>query len=384
MPRLVVPVCFASLVVALAGPLFAQDGESHVPEYALPDPLVLLNGQKVTAAQTWTRKRRPELIRLFETYVYGRATVGRPKGMTWEVVAADRHGMGGAAVTKTVRLYFAGKIDGPSMELVFTLPRTGKPVPAFLIAGNARFNPKPVLDRGYGIIACRIDQIQADAPTGWAKSIRGYFAPPGQTEPAAGEWGAIGAWAWGLSRAMDYIETDNDIDAKKVSLNGFSRYAKVAMWAGAEDPRFAMTFSGEAGCGGAGIVRRVYGETLAALTDRFGYWFDKHLKDYADDPNSLPVDWHELIALYAPRPVYIATAQEDYGDDPRGSFLAARNADPVYKLFGEVGVGVDHMPPVETPVGVFIGYHNRTGERGQNKYDWDQYLNFADRHFKNP
>jgi hypothetical protein len=392
---LVVKVYFAMLAVSLTYPLFAQPpqlpadypaaqyDESKVPKYTLPDPLTLLNGKKVTNIQTWTQQRRPELIRLFETYVYGRTMVGRPKDMTWEVVAEDRHGMGGKAVTKTVKLYFAGKKDGPSMELVFTLPHTGKPVPAFLIAGNARFDPKTVLDRGYGIIACRIDQIQADAPTGYAKSIRGYFAPPGQTEPGVEEWGAIGAWAWGLSRAMDYIETDKDIDAKKVSLNGFSRYAKVAMWAGAQDQRFAITFSGEAGCGGAVIVRRGYGETIGALANgRFSYWFNKKLKDYAGDVNSLPVDWHELIALYAPRPVYIATAEEDYWGDPRGSFLAAKNADPVYKLFGEVGLGVDDMPPVETPVGDFTGYHNRTGEHGQNEYDWDQYLNFADRHFK--
>ena len=290
--------------------------------------------------------------------------------------------MGGRAVTKTVKLYLAGKKDGPAMELVFTLPNTGKPVPAFLIAGNARVNPKPVLDRGYGIVACRVDQIQADAPNGYANSIRGYFAPPGQAEARAEEWGAIGAWAWALSRAMDYLETDPAIDAQKVCLNGFSRYGKVAMWAGAQDQRFAITFSGEAGCGGAVIVRRGYGETLAALTSRFGYWFDKKLKDYAGDVNSLPVDWHELIALYAPRPVYLATAAEDYWGDPRGSFLAAKNADPVYRLFGEVGLGVDEMPPVDTPVGDFIGYHNRAGEHGQNQYDWDRYLNFADRRLK--
>jgi len=381
--RLVDNFCFAMLAVSLASALSAQYDEAKVPKYTLPDPLTLRNGKKVTDSETWTQKRRPELIQLFETYVYGRAMVGRPKEMTWEIVAEDRHGMGGKAVTKTVKLYFAGKKDGPSMELGFTLPNTGKPVPAFLIAGNGRLNPKAVVDRGYGVIACRIDQIQADAPTGYAKSIRGYFAPAGQTEPGAGEWGAIGAWAWGLSRAMDYIQTDKDIDPKKVSLNGFSRYAKVAMWAGAQDQRFAMTFSGEAGGGGAVIVRRNYGETLAALTDRFGYWFDRTLKDYAANVNSLPVDWHELIALYAPRPVYIATAEEDYRGDQRGSFLAARNADPVYKLFGEVGLGVDDMPPVETPVGDFIGYHNRTGEYGQNQYDWIQYLNFADRHFRN-
>jgi hypothetical protein len=358
----------AIMALLLAYPLLAQ------PKHTLPDPLTLLNGKKVTNAKTWVEERRPELIRLFETQVYGRATVGRPKEMTWEVVAEDRHGMGGKAVTKTVKLYFAGKKDGPSMELVFTLPDTGKPVPVFLIAGNARLNPNAVLDRGYGIIACRVDQIQADAPNGYATSVRRYFASPGQAEPRAEEWGAIGAWAWALNRAMDYIETDNAIDAKKICLYGFSRYGKVVMWAGAQDQRFAIAFSGKAGG---------YAEPIGALaTGRFSYWFDKRLKDYAADVDRLPVAGHELIALYAPRPVYIATAEEDHQGDPRGSFLAAKNADPVYKLFGEVGLGVGDMPPVDTPVGEVIGYHNRTGEYGQTGYDWDQYPNFADRHFK--
>jgi hypothetical protein len=360
-----------------------QYDESKVPRYTLPDPLILAGGKKVANVKTWVDERRPELIRLFETYVYGRAMVGRPKEMTWEIVAEDRHGMGGKAITKTVKLYFAGRKDGPAMELVFTLPHAAKPVPVFLIAGNARLNPRAVLDRGYGIIACRVDQIQADASNAYAQSIRGYFGPPGQTGPRAAEWGAIAAWAWALSRAMDYIETDKAIDAAKVCLNGFSRYAKVVMWAGAQDQRFAMTFSGGAGCGGAVIVRRQYGETIGALaTGRFSYWFAANLKDFAANVDSLPVDWHELVALHAPRPVYIATAEEDYWGDPRGSFLAAANADPVYKLFGEVGLGADVMPPVNTPVGDFIGYHNRTGEHAQNQYDWDQYLSFADRHFK--
>lgn len=393
--RLADTIYLAGLTVSLAIPLAAQPpqlppnypaaqyDESKVPTYTLPDPLMLLNGNKVTTVKTWMEERRPELIQLFETYVYGRAMLGRPPEMTWEVVAQDRHGMGGKAITKTVKLYFAGNRGGPSMELACTLPHSGKPVPIFLVAGNARLNPSAVLERGYGIVACRIDQIEADAPSGYAAGIRGHYAPPGQTGPAPEEWGAIGAWAWGLSRAMDYIETDTDIDAKKVALSGFSRYAKVVLWAGAQDRRFAMAFAGEAGCGGSVIVRRGYGETLAAMANgRFSYWFDKRLQEYAGDVTRLPIDWHELIALYAPRPVYIATAEDDYWRDPRGSFLAAKNADPVYRLFGEVGVGVNEMPPVDTPVGDFIGYHNRRGEYGQNPYDWEQYLNFADRHFK--
>ena len=238
-----------------------------------------------------------------------------------------------------------------------------------------------ILARGYGAAVARIDQVQADHADGYAKSIRAFFAPAGQAAPGEDQWGAIGAWAWALSRAMDYLESDSDIDARRVALNGVSRFGKVVMWAGAQDERFAMTFSGEAGCGGQVIVRRGYGETVGSITGRFAYWFDPKFKEYAGRVDDLPVDWHELVALHAPRPVYIAAAEQDYWGDPRGSFLAAKNADAVYALFGKTGVGASDMPPVETPVGDFIGYHNRKGTHGQNDYDWEQYLNFADRHF---
>lgn len=361
----------------------AQYDELEVPKFDLPDPLLMSNGKRVEDAKTWSRKRRPEILKLFETHVYGRTMAARPREMTWEVTAEDRSAMDGKAIAKTVMLYFSGKKDGPAMELSVALPKSARPVPVFLLAGG-KLN-QLVLDRGYGIVSCRITQIQADSPDGYAKSIRGFFAPPGQTGPLDDEWGAIGAWAWALSRAMDYVETDKDIDARKVALNGVSRFGKVVMWAGAQDERFAITFSGESGCGGAVIVRRGYGETLKAMTTgRFGYWFARKLRDYAGNVNALPVDWHELVALHAPRPIYIATAEEDFWGDPRGSFLSAQNADPVYNLFGKTGLGVAEMPAVNTPVGAFIGYHNRSGKHGQNDYDWEQYLTFADRHFGQP
>ena len=288
-------------------------------------------------------------LETFETYVYGHNMVGRPAAMSWQVVAEDRHGMGGRAVTKTVRLRFDKRPDSPVMELALTLPAANPSAPVFLIAGNVRLNPAPVLKRGYGVVACRVDQIQSDAPNGYAKSIRGYLAPPGQTEPGKEEWGAIGAWAWGMSRAMDYLETDPDVDVKRVALNGAMRYAQVVLWAGAQDRRFALTVAQEPGFG-TSILRQIQG--------RFGYWFDRRLADYAGNEKDLPVDWAKLVALHTPRPVYLASTEESGPEDARAVELIAQHA------------------------GSKVGYHHRAGEHRQTPEDWEKYLDFADRYWK--
>jgi len=348
----------------------------------LPDLLILLNGQKVTDVKTWKEKRRPEILKLFETNVYGRTMVGRPKEMTWKVKFQNRKAMKAKAVTKRVTIYFTDKKDGPKMDLSITLPADkGKAVPVFLIPGPGG-DTKVLLRQGYGLVNFNPWQIEPDKKEGsYEESIRKVFAKSGQTRPEPDEWGAIGAWAWGMSRAMDYIETDPDIDASKVCIMGFSRFGKVAMWAGAQDERFAIVFSGGSGCGGAVIVRRGYGESIQAITDGFPHWFGLNFKKYANKVNELPVDWHMLVALIAPRPVYIATAADDHWGDPYGSFLSCKYAESVYKLFGKGGLGVDDMPAVDVPVGDFIGYHNRKGGHSINDYDWKQFLAFADRHF---
>jgi hypothetical protein len=356
--------------------------EGNVPKFTLPDPLVMLNGDKVNDVDTWKQKRRPEILKLFETNVYGRTMIGRPDGMTWKVTAENRSDMNGIAITKTVTIYFTGKDDGPKMDVNIVLPASAaqKPVPLIAIVEWA---PKKqlLMDRGYGLATFNAAQIEPDIQTGsYQKSIRKFFAKPDQNQPGPDEWGAIGAWAWGLSRTMDYIVTDKEIDANKVCVAGFSRFGKVAMWAGAQDERFAIVFSGESGCGGAVIVRRGFGETVKIINNKFPYWFCRNFKDYGDRVNDLPVDWHMLVALMAPRPVYIATAEQDLWGDPHGSFLSGKYAEPVYQLFGEKGLGVEDMPPVETPVGNTIGYHIRRGTHNLTDYDWLQFLNFADRH----
>jgi len=356
--------------------------ETKVPKYTLPDVLVSLDGTKVVDSTTWKEKRRLEILRLFETYVYGRTIMGRPKEMSWEVVSEDRNALHDSAVTKKVTIYFTSKKEWPKMDLNITLPKhTSLRCPVFLVPGWVR-DPQTLLKRGYGVVTFNPWEVEPDRKdSAYIKGIRKFYDKPGQTEPDSEEWGSIGAWAWAMSRAMDYLETDRDIDAKKVCIMGVSRFGKVVMWAGAQDERFAIVFSGESGCGGAVIVRRGFGETVRSINGYAPHWFDGKFKEYNDRVNDLPVDWHMLVATMAPRPVYISTAEEDYWGDPNGSFLSGKYAEPVYALFGEKGLGVEEQPAVETPVGDFIGYHKRKGGHGLNEYDWEQYLNFADRHF---
>ena len=361
----------------------AQYDESKIPKYTLPDPLVLQNGRRVRNTKEWMQKRRPELLNLFAVNVYGRTVAGRPKEMSWEVTAGEKPAFKGIATTKTVTIYFAGKDkkDGPKMDLRITLPaHANKPVPLFLVPEGDRW-PEIVVKHGYGYATFRAADLEADNKDGYEKSVRAFYVAQAHKSLGPGDWGSLGVWAWGMSRAMDYLVSDPAIDAKRVSIMGFSRYGKVTMWAGAQDQRFAIVFSGEAGCGGANLVRRQYGETIKIINERFPYWYDANFKTFGDRVDELPVDFHELIALIVPRPVYFATAEQDYWGDPHGTFLAGKAAEPVYALFGEKGLGVEKMPPVETPVGDTIGYHNRKGFHGITDYDWNQFLAFADRHF---
>jgi len=355
--------------------------ESKVPQFTVPDPLIMLNGEKVTDANTWMQKRRPEILKLFETNVYGRNAVDKPDGMKWKVTGENRSDMNGTAISKIVSIYFTGSQDGPKMDVNITLPVSAakKPVPLVAIVEWAP-EKEWLIDRGYGLATFNAAEIEPDSKNGYTKSIRKYYARPDQNELDPDQWGAIGAWAWGLSRVMDYIVTDKEIDSKKVCVAGFSRFGKTAMWAGAQDQRFAIIFSGESGCGGVVIVRRGFGETVKIINSKFPYWFCGNFKSYGDRVNDLPVDWHMLVASMAPRPIYIATAEQDLWGDPKGSFLSGKFAEPVYQLFGKKGLEVNDMPPLETPVGDFIGFHIRPGRHALNEYDWNQFLNFADRH----
>jgi (4-O-methyl)-D-glucuronate---lignin esterase len=427
MGRMFLPgIAFAAAILLMIGPravLAQRPGvnydESKVPAYTLPDPLVMADGQRVTSAKMWVEKRRPELLKLFETYEYG-FSPGRPVRMTFHVVSVDQNAIGGKAVRKEVVINFFGKEDGPRMRLLIYLPKgAARPVPMFLglnFGGNqtvasdpgitvnpgwmspgwgvidhyateesrgvnaCRWQLNKILARGYGLATAYYGDIEPDFNGGIPDSVRAFYLRPGQTEPATDGWGAVGAWAWGLSRAMDYLETDKDVDAHHIAVVGHSRLGKTAVWAGAQDTRFALVISNDSGEGGAALSRRWMGETVKSINTNFPWWFCRNFRKFNDDVNALPVDQHELLALIAPRPVYIATAAGDLWADPRGMFLAGKAASPVYRLLGTDGLGATRMPGIGQPVMSTIGFHLRCGPHNVTAYDWEQFLNFADKH----
>jgi len=422
--KLFLPVLLvASGALAQPRPNESNLDEAKVGTYTLPDPLVCADGTRVTSAKIWEQKRRPELVKMFEAEVYGRAP-GRPRGMHFAVRSLATNALGGLATRKEVTVWFTRGTNGPSMNLLFYTPNAAqKPVPAFLglnFNGNhavsadpgitlsdrwlppakdgsvtnnrataagrgkeaSRWQVEKILSRGYALATVYYGDLEPDFTNGWKLGVRAALGRDGtNTVFKPDEWGAISAWAWGLSRALDYLETDRAIDAKQVAVIGHSRLGKTALWAGAHDRRFALVVVNESGEGGAALARRWFGETTALINGHFPHWFDGNFKKYSGHEKEMPTDQHEAIALVAPRPVYIASAEEDRWSDPRGEFLGAKGAEPVYQLFGEAGLGVSDWPPVNHPVGDFIGYHVRTGKHDVTDYDWEQYLNFAGRHF---
>ncbi len=388
----------------------AADGEfnydeTKVPSYTLPDPLKMQDGRQVTSAKLWRSERRPELLALFRSQVYGQRPP-RPDGMTFDVVESTPSYLHGKGTRKDVKVLAPGS-DGPVQLLAFTLftpTAAKKPVPAFLgihLFDTKSDAPNPgsplnadvgeplpgdglldvILDRGYAIATIDPDDLCPDDKDKYREGALNYLYPDRSGPPGAEEPGAIAVWAWGLSRALDYMETDPDIDAKRVAVIGHSRRGKTALWAGAEDERFAIVISNDSGCGGAALSRRRFGETVARINHVFPHWFCGNFDQYNDHEDQLPVDQHELVALCAPRPVYVASAAEDGWADPKGEFLAAAGAEPVYALFGLKGLGTDSQPPLNKSVGDAIGYHIRTGKHALSDFDWLKYLDFADRQF---
>ena len=391
--------------------------ESKVGVYKLCDPLVMSDGRPVKDAKTWTAKRRPELVRLFEENQYGRAP-GRPAAMTFEVFDKGTPALEGKAVRRQVTVYFSADKNGPKMDLLIYLPAAAtKPVPLLLnvaFGANAatvndpdiklgevwgrdkkkvpatrngmfgRVNVAPILEKGIGWATVYYGDIDPDFLGGVSLGVRALYLKPGQTEPAPDEWGAISAWAWGISRAVDYFETDKGVEAKRIAIMGVSRLGKTVMWAGAHDTRIAAVIASCSGEGGAALSRRNYGETIAHLVapTRFPYQFCANYAKWAKYPSESPVDANMLVALMAPRPLLLQTGSEDGWSDPKGEFLAAVAAGPVYKLFGKQGLDTAEWPAPGEPILHDIAYYMHAGGHGTIPSDWEIFLKFLDAQLK--
>lgn len=398
------------LLVAICARAVNSD-ENKVHPYQLPDPLRLANGQVVTNAAQWFERRRPELLELFQTQMYGRM-LPRPRDMSFQLVHEDPQALSGRALRRDVLLMAGAATNRPALSFTVYLPaQRPRPVPVFVgvhlfataaaeptpaTARQLPHAPKPsreealragratadqILARGYGFASLDIEQLSPDSATNYWLGAARLFGRTQAGPPGPEETGALGLWAWGLIRALDYFETLPEVDARRVIVVGHSRMGKTALWAAANDQRFAMAISNDSGCGGAALSKRDFGETVEIITRAFPHWFCGNFRQYAGHEENLPMDQHELIALIAPRPVYVASAVEDKWADPRGEFLAALGAEPVYRLLNAPGLETATWPEPDHPVGATIGYHLRHGQHDLTDYDWEQYLNFADRHF---
>ena len=384
--------------------------EAKVAPYTLPDPLRLQNGETVRDAKTWFEQRRPEILRAYETEIYGRVPASAPKARA-EVVNAGDPVENGAGRRKHVVIHFGAEAEGPKADVVIYLPAAAKaPVPVLLhlvffrgLHSEAPEAPAPalpakagkggpfvetgpvadILARGYAYATFRYTDVQPDTKTTHDGGVQTLAYAPGQTEPAPAEWGTISAWAWAASRVVDYLESDRDFDAKRIALIGHSRLGKTVLWAGAQDPRFALVFSSCSGEMGAALARRDYGETVDDMAQRFPWQFAGNFQKYAGHWNDMPVDAHFLIALHAPRPVFVTGGTEDRWADPHGEFLAEVAAGPVYRLLGKKDLGTTELPALDTPlIAGDLGWLYHTGGHSILPGDWKAFLDFADRHLK--
>jgi len=377
--------------------------EAKVGAYTLPDPLVLQNGQPVRDADTWFRQRRPEILKLYETEIYGRIPERAPK-MKFEIVETDTNAMDGAAIRQQIVGRIGDNPDAPKVNVTLYLPaKAGAPVPVLLhltffggapaatistnVAARPRFSEAGpianILARGYGYAILRYTEFEGDSAGNSLTLVRKLALAPDQTKPAPDEWGTISAWAWGASRVLDYFETDRAVDAKRVAIVGHSRLGKTVLWAGARDPRFALVFSSCSGEMGAALARRDFGETMDDMAANFPWQFAGNFQKYAGHWTNMPVDAHMLIALSAPRPVFITGGTQDQWADPRGEFLAEVAAGPVYRLLGKKDLGTSELPPLDTPlISGDLGFHYHTGGHTITPADWQAFLDFADQHLK--
>lgn len=400
----------------------ANYDETKVPAYQLPDLLVSESGDPVQTQADWERLRRTEILQLFEQEVYGKTPKEAIKPSKVEVLEAVDNALNNRAIRKQIRLTYTKNQHSLEINILVYLPKQIEQAPIFVgynFFGNhtitkdpavvlteswLRNNPQfeitenkateasrgkrayrwpveKIIDNGFGLVTIYCGDVDPDR-LDYSDGIQPFFYQEGQTKPKKDEWGTIATWAWGLSEIMDYFQTDQQLKASKFILFGHSRLGKTALWAGAQDNRYDIVISNNSGCGGAALFRRKFGETAAIINTGFPHWFAKNFKKYNNNEETLPVDQHMLIALMAPRPVYIASAKEDQWADPKGEYLAAYHAGSAYELYGMSTFAESNPPEVGQPIHTTIGYHIRAGKHDVTDYDWEQYLKFASLHLK--
>ena len=389
----------------------ANYDESQVPPFTLPELLKTVDGRPIATAAEW-EANRPLLLQQFRDVMYGRR-LPLPDKVSYELISEKKDAVGGLAVRREIRLTFSmNNGRSHSVVMILFIPAGAKEkVPVFTgltfignhvicddpditttgLAGaelksftrergiqKARFPLAELMKEGFALAVCSYHDFFPDFAGGWPTSVLRIFFSEEELRPRLPDASAIGVWAWGLSRMLDYLETVPEIDASKAAVYGHSRLGKTALWAGAEDTRFKLVCVNDSGCGGAAPNRRLFGETLycmSRVSDGFGhYWFTHTLAPHAMHPEELPIDQHQLIALIAPRAVAVHSATEDLWADPRGEYLSAWSAGPVYKLYGLEPLKSATPPPPDTPVGTDVSYFLREGKHNILLSDWECYM----------
>lgn len=408
-------------VTAAAAPDSFNYDEAKVPPYTLPDPLALADGTKIATAAEWQSKGRPATYALLEREMFGKAP-SRP-ALSFRVDEPPTPALEGKVLRKQVAISLSGKAEGPHMDLLLYVPANATgPVPVVFglnFDGNQgvskdpgirlcrswlRNDPKSGImankateasrgceegrwqvayaaSRGYAVATICYGDIDPDFHDEWKNGVHALH-PETESRRDGATWGSIAAWAWGMSLAMDYFEKEPLVDAGRVICQGHSRLGKTALWAGASDTRFALIISNNSGAGGAALNKRIFGETVARLNASFPHWFCGNFRKYSDREADMPFDAHQLIALSAPRPVLVTSATEDKWADPKGEFLGALHASPVFRLLGTGGMEATEQPAADQLSAGTAGYFLRTGPHDVTAADWKAYLDFADRHLK--
>ena len=389
--------------------------EDKVGAYVLPDALTTCDGRKVTNRKQWEKLRRPEILKMFQENEYGSMRELRNKkhkdriGVSYEVVEESDDALGGKAIRRQVEITFsAGDLTRKMLVLLY-MPKGLRRCPVFVspnFQGNATTTTDPaviesqystyerghqtsrwsydrIIDSGYAVATFHYFDVYFDKDGKLDESIYPLFGINSDNDLTETTGKAVAAWAWGCSRVLDYLFTLKNIDKKRAIVMGHSRLGKAALWCGAQDKRFAMVVSNNSGCSGAALSRRNYGETVARINSAFPWWFCNKYHSYGSDVSALPMDQHELLALIAPRLVYVASALEDRWADPRGEFLSLREASKIYALYGMETLEGSTFPAVGEPLWKGnCGYHIREGVHDVTDYDWQKYIEFAESHWK--